>query len=343
MPHAQLKPGFEEDPLPRAGKTAVILNRNAKRVGARVRRQVVEAAPDADVFFTESLEQAKFITRRVLDGGYATVVTGGGDGTVANTISQVLTHRESGGHPHCPQFAVLKLGTGNAVADFLGARRYTQDLRELDRAEARPLHMLRIGDRWSTFGGFGWDALILDNYENMKASAERFALTRAIFKTVAGYLVAGIGRSVPEFLIRRPRWNVRVVNTGGLAFRLNGEGEVIERFAPGAVVHEGKVRMACFGTTPYYGFKLKMMPFADRTPGMLHLRLVDMHPIAALRNLRRAWKGHFSHPGVTDLQLSAFRIEFDEPAPLQIAGDAAGKRQVLDVEVDDPVDVLRFA
>lgn len=329
--------------LSRAGRTAIILNKNAKRVGDRVRRRVSEAAPDADVFFTESLEQAAFVTRRVLDRGYDTVVTGGGDGTVVNTIGQVLAHRERNGHSRLPRFAVLKLGTGNAVADFLGAGDYADDLRALDEATARPLHMLRVEGRRTTFGGLGWDAFILNNYERMKHRAERFAVTRALFKTVGGYLVSAFGQSVPELLVQRPSWNVRVVNTGGIGFRLDSAtGDVIERFAPGAVVHSGRVRMACFGTTPYYGFKLKVMPFADRTAGMFHLRMIDMHPLAAARRLRRAWKGELVHPGVTDLQLSACRLEFDGPAPFQIAGDGAGTAQHIDIEVDEPIDVVRF-
>ena len=343
MATAQLRTR-DDVPLSRAGRTAVILNANAKRVGPRVRRRVLDAAPNADVFFTESLEQADFVTRRVLDSGYETIVTGGGDGTVVNTIGRILAHREAGGHSHCPRFAVLKLGTGNAIADFLGSGDYAEDLRRIDDADARPLHMLRIGGERSTFGGLGWDAFILNNYERMKAQAERFAVTRSLFKTVAGYLVAGIGKSVPELLLQRPSWNVRVVNTGGIAFRLdNVTGDVVERYAPGAVVHQGPMRMACFGTTPYYGFKLKVMPYADRTPGMFHLRLIDMHPLAAVARLRRAWKGELHHPGVTDLQLSACRLEFDGPAPFQIAGDGAGETQSLEIEVDDPVDVVRFA
>ena len=321
----------------------MILNGNAKRVTSRVRRRVEEVAPEADVFFTESLSQAEFVTRRVLDLGYDTVVTGGGDGTVTNTIGQIVAHREAGGHAHCPRFAVLKLGTGNGIADFLGAGDYSGDLQRLDDSTARSLHMLRVGGRRTTFGGLGWDAFILNNYIRMKTQAERFAITRSLFTTVAGYLVAAIGKSVPELMLLRPSWNVRVINTGGIGFRLDSAtGEVVERYAPGAVVHEGQMRMACFGTTPYYGFKLKVMPFADRTAGMFHLRLIDMHPLAALARLRRAWKGELVHPGVTDLELSACRLEFDGPAPLQISGDGVGEAQHVDIEIDDPVDVVRF-
>lgn len=331
------------DPTPRDDRTAVILNKNAKRVGERVRRRVLEAAPDADVFFTESLEQAAFVSRRVIEQGYGTVVTGGGDGTIINTIQQILDEVDAGHGPR-PRFGVLKLGTGNAVADFLGARRFDQDLSEFDAADSRPVDLLRLADgRRTLFGGLGWDAFILDNYDRMRRAAERFAVTRALFKSVAGYLIAGIGKSVPEFLIKRPRWHVRVINTGGMARRVDVDGNVLERFAPGAVVYDGPMRMACFGTTPFYGFKMNIMPHADRAPGMFHLRLLDMSPLTAVRSLPQAWNGRLAGKGVHDLLLSSCRLEFDQEAPLQLGGDAAGRVKTLDLSVDDPIECLHFA
>lgn len=325
-----------------AHRAAIILNKNAKRVTERVRRRIIEGARDADVFFTESLEQAQFVTRRVVGAGYGTVVTGGGDGTVANAIQSVLDEVDRVGAPR-PRFGVLRLGTGNAVADFLGAGGYADDLKRIHDAETRPMDLLRIdGETRTTFAGFGWDALILNNYERMKGAAERFMLTRALFKSAAGYVISGIGHSVPELLLRQPRWNVKVRNTGGMAFRLDAAGNVVERFAPGALVYDGPVRMACFGTTPYYGFKFNIMPFADRTAGMFHLRLVDMHPVAAVRQLRKAWTGRLSHPAVCDLQLSACSLEFDGDAPFQVAGDAAGTRHKVDIAVDTPIECLHF-
>lgn len=325
----------------RPGRTAIILNKNAKRVGERVRRRVVAAAPDADVFFTESLEQADFVIRRILDSGYGTVVTGGGDGTVTDTIDRVVRYADAAGRAR-PRFAVLKLGTGNAVASFLGAGHVTRDLQCLSTAADRPLDLLRVGDRRATFGGFGWDAYILDNYERMKAAADRFAVTRALFKSAAGYLIAGIGKSVPELVVKRPRYRVRVINTGGIGLKLDHEGRVVERVAPGAVAFDGYSRLACFGTTPYFGFKLKIMPFADKTPGMFHLRMIDMHPLSAVWNLRRTWQGNLRHPKVTDFQLSACRFEFEQPAPLQLAGDAAGCHRSLDVAIDRPIECVWF-
>lgn len=318
---------------PRTGRTAILLNANAKRVTERVRREVAAIAPHADIFYTRSLEEAAFVTRRVADNGYDFVFTGGGDGTVVHTIDSVCRRLDDLGAPY-PQFGVLKLGTGNGVADFFGAGDYRSDLRRAEHVGRRSLHLLEVDDGVrAPFCGFGWDACILNNYDLLKRQAQRFAVTRALFKSVAGYLIAGLGKSVPEFIIKRPSWNIRVTNGSAIGFQLDRQGNVIERFAPGALVYEGPARLGCFGTTPFYGFKFRMMPFADRSPGMFHFRVIDVPPLAAVAQLHRAWHGKLDHPGLFDFQLSGCDVEFDHAAPFQIGGDAKGMRERLTVKI----------
>ncbi len=323
----------------RTGRIAVLLNANAKRVTERVRREVEAAAPDADIFYTRSLEEAAFITRRVADVGYDYVFTGGGDGTVTHTIDAVCSRLDALGAPY-PRFGVLKLGTGNGVADFFGAGDYRDDLRSASgnaTVATRDLFLMEVegsdGPVRAPFFGFGWDAYILNNYDLLKRQAQRFAVTRAIFKSVLGYLIAGVGKSFPEFLIKRPTWNIKVVNTGGMGLKLDLNGQVVERFAPGSVVYEGPARLGCFGTTPYYGFKFCMMPFADRTPGMFHLRVLNVPPLVAVAQLPQAWRGRLDHPGVHDFQLTACEVTFDHAAPFQIGGDSKGLRSHLSVRM----------
>jgi diacylglycerol kinase family enzyme len=340
---AEPKPEFQHPAQQRCDRVAVILNKNAKKVTPKIRQRIENALPkDADLFFTESLEQARFIIRRVVDSGYSTIVTGGGDGTVTHVFNEALNRRAEKGYAHCPRFAVLRLGTGNAIADFLGAGNFESDLTSLDSASVRWLDIMNVNGQKTTFGGFGWDAYILNNYNNMRQKAEKFGPARALFKNVGGYLVAGIGKSVPELIVRRPVWNVKVVNTGGIGLRIDGEGKLIERIAPGGTAYEGPVRMACFGTTPYYGYKMNIMPFADKSSGMFQLRLIDMHPLSAVNNLKRIWDGSCKHPGLIDFQLSGCRIEFDGSAPWQLAGDAAGETECLNIQLDHPVRCTSF-
>ena len=328
---------------PVCDRTAVILNKNAKRVNARMRNKIEANLPEnSDLFYTESLEQARFVIRRVVDSGYSSIVTGGGDGTVVNIINEALNRREEKGYAHCPRFAVLRLGTGNAIADFLGASNVDTDLRNMSDATVRWLNILKVNDQRTTFAGFGWDAHILNNYNGMRIQAEKFAPTRALFKTVGGYLVAGLGKSVPQFMVNKPTWNVRVTNTGGIGLRIDHNGKILDRIAPGSVAYEGPVTMGCFGTTPYYGYKLNLMPFAAKTSGLFQLRLINMKPLSAVRNLRKIWRGECDHPGMMDFQLSKCRIEFDGPAPFQIAGDAQGETESVEIALDHPVRCTQF-
>jgi diacylglycerol kinase family enzyme len=333
-----------QHPNPRqCNRMAVILNKNAKRVSEKIRTRLEEVLPEnADLFFTESLEQARFVIRRVVDSGYSTIVTGGGDGTVTNIIHETLRRREERGYAHCPRFAVLRLGTGNAIADFLGASDFERDIEAIDKASVRWLDIMNVNGQRTTFGGFGWDAHILNNYNQMRQAAERFGPSRALFKTVGGYLLAGIGKSVPELIWQRPEWDVKVINTGGIGLRLDNSGSILERIAPGGVAFEGKVRMACFGTTPYYGYKMNIMPHADKTSGMFQLRLINMHPLSAVTNLKKIWAGDCGHKGLTDLQLSGCRIEFEGEIPWQLAGDAVGTTSSIDIKLDHPIRCATF-
>jgi hypothetical protein len=88
--------GVQETPSAR--RTAVILNANAKRVTEKVRRDVTEVVPHADVFYTQSLEEAAFVTRRVADNGYDFVFTGGGTArSFMRSIRSAADSTNSGG------------------------------------------------------------------------------------------------------------------------------------------------------------------------------------------------------------------------------------------------------
>ncbi|MBU0552585.1 hypothetical protein KKF91_15665 [Myxococcota bacterium] len=334
---------IQEAQRPREGRTAVILNANAKRVNQGVKERVKAAAPQADIFFTETLDQAAFITRRIVDLGYSTVVTGGGDGTIVNTIDAVLNRAIETG-VETPRFVILKLGTGNGIADHLGARDYLTDLAELDQAEPKSVDLLRVnGQRRATFAGFGWDAFILDRYQEIKKFSNRFRIFRWFLQSSVGYVLSALGRTVPELLIKRPRWKIRITNTGGIGRRLSADGRILERYAPGAVVYEGYSKLVCFGTTPYYGFKFNIMPFAAKTPGMFHLRCIDSSLLKAVKSFPTTWRtGRFEE--AFDFQLSGCRVEVLDggEVPLQIAGDAEGHHRQIDVELSEAIECGGF-
>ena len=68
---------------------AVLLNANAKSVSDRLRQEIGKFVPDEDVYYSRSLDDARQITRQVLDRGYSTVLTGGGDGTFVGYVNEM--------------------------------------------------------------------------------------------------------------------------------------------------------------------------------------------------------------------------------------------------------------
>src|SRR5437870_813916 len=71
----------ERLPVRHHERVAVLLNANAGAVTDRLRRELENFVPPEDIFYSRTLEDARGIARTVLERGYATVLTGGGDGT----------------------------------------------------------------------------------------------------------------------------------------------------------------------------------------------------------------------------------------------------------------------
>src|SRR5687768_9621682 len=74
-------------PAARAGRVAVLLNANARKVGPKVRSHLESLVPRGDLYWSRSLSEAEEHVGRIVERGYSTVFTGGGDGTICNTIN----------------------------------------------------------------------------------------------------------------------------------------------------------------------------------------------------------------------------------------------------------------
>ena len=62
-------------------------------------------------------------------------------------------------------------------------------------------------------------------------------------------------------------------------------GRTVEELAPGALLYRGPAMLVAAGTIPFYGYALRMFPFAGQRPGHLQLRLGTVNPLAAVANL----------------------------------------------------------
>src|SRR5947209_5067414 len=70
-----------------AERVAVLLNANARNVSESLKRELENFVPPEDLFYSRSFDDARSIARSVIDRGYRTVLTGGGDGTFVGYVN----------------------------------------------------------------------------------------------------------------------------------------------------------------------------------------------------------------------------------------------------------------
>src|SRR3954466_14248518 len=74
-------------PARSAERVAVLLNANARSVSEGLKRELENFVPPEDLYYSRCFEDARDIARQVLDKGYRTVLTGGGDGTFVGYVN----------------------------------------------------------------------------------------------------------------------------------------------------------------------------------------------------------------------------------------------------------------
>ena len=89
------------------------------------------------------------------------------------------------------------------------------------------------------------------------------------------------------------------------------------------------------GTIPFYGYKMKVFPFAQRRTDRFHLRISTASISYLLSHLPGIWNGSLRSDKFIDFLVEGVRLESDEPMPYQIGGDAAGYRKELEVRLSE--------
>jgi diacylglycerol kinase family enzyme len=326
---------------------AVLLNANAKSVNAQVRRALSLVVPDEHLYLSRNESEAGDIAEAVVSRRYSTVFTGGGDGTFVGWVNRILESAKRIG-TRAPRFGVLALGTGNAVAEMVGAtpRRHVEDLARFVRGEVgttRRLDLVTCEGRRTPFAGAGIDAAVLNDYRWVRQTLAGTPL-RQLGLGLTGYGLAIALRSAPRRVMERPSY-CEIQNTGGPAWRLDPSGVRIGRpIARGELLYAGPCMLAAASTVPYYGLGLKVFPFAGTAAGAMHLRLATSIGVGTLlANLPSIWAGSFAHPGLLDFHADEVALRFDRPTPLQIGGDAEGlRREVTLGMAADPVELVDF-
>ena len=310
----------------------IVVNANAKRGGRRIAVQIARALPGATVRLTKSLGELEGWLRTIQEP--RCILSAGGDGSAVallNALDRVIPRDAP-----LPPVGALPLGTGNAWAHALGARKLDSCVKALARHHG-PMPTKRYGlftcdGTLTFFGGCGWDAQILDDYRQQLEASPSSRLA----KSVGGYVSAMFLRTVPKtVLYGRP--HVIIENLGDEVFTVDAAGKVrqLEGVKRGTILYEGMASVAGAATCPEFGYGFRAYPFAERMLGYMNVRIYDVKAHTAVRDIPKLWKGEHPLRGMHDWFAKEVRMTFSRPMPLQIGGEAIGSRQTVEYKSSD--------
>jgi diacylglycerol kinase family enzyme len=331
---------------PRPRRVAVVLNANARKVDGETLRWVRTLVAERDLFVSSSLADSPRIAASIVAEGYDAILWGGGDGTFANGVAEIVAAAARAGRA-LPEMGAIRLGTGNAIADAIGAAAATPvgvagDLRRVrSTRSARELAMLDVEGRPGLFCGFGLDAQILDDLGATLRRLGRLGLADRIRSAGARYFLSVTSRSIPRF-IAASRPEIVAINRGAPAIKVDVDGNPIGAPIPaGRVLWRGVATLASAGTIPFYGLGLRVFPHADRMPGRFQLRLSDAGAAEILTHLPAIWKGRYVGKHIHDFLVDEVEIVLSRPAPFQANGDLQGDRERTTLRLwDHPIPVV---
>jgi diacylglycerol kinase family enzyme len=328
-------------------RVAVILNQRARGVGPEVVSKLGRIVPRGDLYLSRDLDESRQIAGAVVERGYDAVLLGGGDGTFVQCLSDLRDSAERRRRP-LPGVGVLRLGTGNALADALGASTPTldglaADVRRARRREQGYLSLLEVDGKLTPFAGCGLDAQILDDFGAVGRALDKLPVLNQLGAAARYALTVGM-RSTPRFVFSQLP-EIEVVNTGGPAYRVDwSTGKPIEDepIEAGRVLFRGRAAIATCATIPYFGLKMKMFPYCDLVEGRFQLRCSTASAFETLTNLPAVFRGEYRAPTLHDYLCESIEIRMERPVPVQVGGDVGdGLRDRLQVALaSEPIRVV---
>ncbi len=311
-------------------RVAVLLNANAGQVSQDLADQLATIVPRQQVHLTHSALHSRDVLRRCVEDGISTVFAGGGDGTLVGVLNDLDECRREQA-PSLPHVGVLRLGTGNAMARWLGSGRPAADLRRWLGGEIHrvvPLDMVESEETIFPFAGMGHDAALLNDYTRLR-SVSRGRWWSPLVAGMPGYVLTGMLATLPRLMRHSSTW-IQVINTGSPAHRCDSSGrEVGSPIPTGGVIYEGLSTFVGTATTPLYGYGMRMFPHTTRRAGRFQLRIADLSPLAIAANLPATWRGTIEHPRVHDFYADRIRVRCADAMPYQLAGEACGYRREM--------------
>ena len=313
------------------------MNGSARRVRGRLRDKLERILPGA-VRLTTSLAQAREVIRAEIRRGRDLFVLGGGDGTVVMGLTLIAEACRGTGRPE-PAVGVLRLGSGNAIADTVGA---TDDpVGDLDRlvrgvGSWRAVPMIEVLGVRAPFVGVGIDAQLLEDHEAIGQLVDRVPGARRLVGGATRYALSVALRSMPRFATAT-RPHATVTNLGSPAIEMGREGPSGRQLPTNTVLWTGACTLVAGSTIPYFGFGLKMFAFARDRPGRFQLRCGDSGFLEVLRNTPAAFRGEYFSAHVRDFLVDRIRIELDTEAAIEAGGELLGRHRLVELAITRPV------
>jgi diacylglycerol kinase family enzyme len=318
-------------------RAVAIVNASARRVRGRLRTRLERVLPGA-VRLTTSLDQAREVIRDEITRGRDLFVLGGGDGTVVMGLTLIAEACRGTGRPE-PAVGILRLGSGNAIADTVGATDDPVD--DLDRlvrgtGSWRAVPLIEVLGVRAPFVGMGVDAQLLEDHEAVGQLIDRVPGARRLVGGVTRYALSVALRSVPRFATgTRP--HATVTNLGSPAIEMGREGPSGREVPPNTVMWTGACTLVAGSTIPYFGFGLKMFSFARDRAGRFQLRCGDAGLLEILRNTPAAFRGEYFSDHVRDFLCDRVHIELDTDAAIEAGGELLGRHRKVELAVTAPV------
>jgi len=317
-------------------RVVAIVNGRARALTAKLRARLEQALP-GNVRFTGSLDEARTTIRAEVRRGVDLVILGGGDGTVVMGLT-LLGEACRGYGKREPMIAVLRMGSGNAIADTVAAGDdVIADLSRLSRGAGtrRTLPLLEVLGVRAPFVGMGVDAQLLEDHEAVGRVVDRLPGARFV-GGAARYALSVALRSVPRFALgTRP--NAVVTNLGRDAIEMTRDGATRARTGE---LWRGPCTLVAGATIPYFGFGLKMFAFAGTRSDAFHLRCGEPGLFEIMRSTPAAFRGEYFSDRVHDFTCDRVSIELDRESAIEAGGELLGRRSHVELALGTPITVL---
>ncbi len=322
-----------------AVRAVAIVNGAARRLGRRLRARLERALPGG-IRVTGSLDEARDTIRAEIRRGVDLVVLGGGDGTIVMGLTLIGEACRALARPE-PAIAILRMGSGNAIADAVGASGdVVEDLEIIARGGGRwrALPLIEVLGVRAPFVGLGVDAQLLE---------DQAAVGRVVDRLPGGRLVGGGARyalsvalrSVPRFAIG-DRPHATVTNAGAPAIAMERSGPTGRELAAGSELWTGRCTLVAGATIPFFGFGLKMFAFAEQRAGRFHLRCGDAGLLEIVRNTPAAFRGEYFSDNVCDFLCDRVVIRLDRESPIEAGGELLGRKREVELALGDPATIV---